>query len=107
MVTATDRPDILRIVFQAPKESNNLHVEADIVCFLHLTSTGMDILYSHHAFRTRENPVGVFSDTGQTARFELNSALRAIIEHGVILDFFSSFVRSVRSAHTAEERATR
>lgn len=106
MTTATDRPDTLRISFIAPSTEDSKHVEMEIVCYLRLTETGFEILYLHHVIRQRDGEVGPFNGLESTSRFPLVPSLLAIIQNGVMHEFWNAFSRSVRVFDKSAETFT-
>ena len=99
-VSATTKKDTLRITFSPEGESHVPHrYEAEIVCFLQIVDTGLEITYSHHVFRSRESTIGPFSDE-VIRRMPLTPSLIAILETGVFHEFWSTFTRTVRLSTT-------
>lgn len=95
-VSATTDKETLRVTFSPEGESGAPHrYEAEIVCFLRVMDTGLEITYSHHLFRSRETTIGPFSNEIMR-RMPLTPALIAVLEHGVFYEFWSTFSRAVR-----------
>lgn len=99
-VSATSEPDTLRISFPVQGEESNtdLH-ETEIVCFLRVGDAGLDIAYSHHIIRVRESTVGPFTKEAER-RMSLTPTLIALVEQGVLYEFWSAFNRGVRVSPT-------
>jgi hypothetical protein len=101
-VSPTSNENILRISFSVRGElpvsttTPMLH-ESEIVCFLRIGDTGLDITYSHHIIRVRDSTVGPFSREVER-RMPLTPALVAVIELGVFYEFWTAFNRGVRTS---------
>ena len=95
MVTATDRKDLLRIVFRAPIQLSDNN-ESDIVCFLQMTDTGLTTYYSHHVVRTRTTEKGPFEYEHKVC-LTLDPILRCQIELCVMQEFWTTFHRRMRA----------
>lgn len=93
MVNATHRKDLIRVQFHCPPLNNRS--DADIVCYLRVTETGLTLYYSHHVMRSRSTEKGPYEQEN-TIRLTLDQALRAQIEACTMLEFWSAFLRKVR-----------
>ncbi len=98
-VTTTDLPDTLRVSFPV---SSTEHSESEIVCFLRLVPTGLEINYAYHLIRSRAGSLGAFEEETKPRYLDLNASLAATIEHGVKEQFWSTFARTVRTARNNE-----
>lgn len=99
-VSATPDKSIIRVSFSVSNEPDNQNKdrhESEIVCFLRIGEGGLETSYSHHIIRVRETTIGPFTQEMER-RMSLTPALIAIIETGVMNEFWSAFLRSVRTS---------
>ena len=94
MISCTHRPDLLRVSFTAPVGPKDFH-EAEIVCYLRVVDSGLEINYVHHVMRTKSGAIGKY-DNENIGRLPLDSILVAAIQVGVMYEVWSAISRSVR-----------
>lgn len=104
MVSATKRRDVVRVEFKSPVSISN-RSEADIVCYLHMTPTGLTTYYSHHAIRDRDTEKGPF-DGEQLVRLPLNQSLQSQINMCVMSEFWDAFSRRILTLPEQESPTT-
>lgn len=96
-ITSTNRPDVYRVNFPLVEAGPGTKTkwESEVVCLLRLIPGGMEVLYSHHVFRTRDGNMGPF-DQESTRILPLDPPLEATIHHQVRDEFWRHFVCAVR-----------
>lgn len=92
MISATDTPNILRVSF--PVEVSDSR-QMEVVCFVRAESSGIGIYYSHHQWRRRATPGGVWEDEN-SMRLSMTPQLETQILASVPNEIWSAFARTVR-----------
>ena len=94
-IQATSDKNILQVTFLLRGEGDQGQFLSEVVCYLRICDAGLETYYSHHRIRSRDSDSGPF--TGEsTRRMPLSPPLRAMIEQGVMLEFWSAFNRVLR-----------
>ena len=92
MVTATERPDVLRVSFFTESIET---AQTEIVCLVEATDRGeMQIHYDHHVSRLRPTGKGDWEPESVVQHHVLSLALEAVIRTHVMYELFSSFCGS-------------
>jgi len=93
MVTCL-RDDLIQIQFPSPS-TDRRYQDQEIVCYVRLIPTGLEINYSHHILHSRNSATGPHNQH-DVFRYPLTLALRAMIEQCVMFEFWSAFSRTVQ-----------
>ncbi len=92
MISATNVPGILRVVFVERQSENTL---TEIVCYIRPLNGSIEINYSHHQHSARLTTQGPWS-VSKYHRMALDAATLAKVQYGVFHELWLSFGGSVR-----------
>jgi hypothetical protein len=92
MVTATDRPDVLRVSFY---EENTENHRTEVVCLVTANDHGnLEIVYQHHTNQARPTGKGNWEQKTELRHHALSLALESSIRVHVMYELFSTFANS-------------
>lgn len=90
MVTATDKPDVLRVSFFEEETDKNRY---EVVCLVEATNHGeLKITYQHHAMQSRPTGSGSWEPEQILRHGKMTPALSAAIRSHVMYELFSTFI---------------
>lgn len=92
MVTATDRPDVMRVSFLDWETTKQ---RTEVVCLVEADPHGqLKIIYQHHTEQSRPTGKGGWEPKSEIRHQSLSPALESSIRTHVMYELFSTFIGS-------------
>jgi len=91
LISATEVPNILRVVFQTPISDNR---QGEVICYVRTEGMRLGIYYSHHVWRRRATPVSAWEDEN-TMRLPMSAQLESQIMVNVPYEIWSTLAKTV------------